>query len=318
VSGPVDPAGDQVVETTGERHLGAGTIQVREGRTATVGGIGIYRVLPTKGRRTIGPWCFVDLMSPDDIENPPRLEVGPHPHIGLATVTWLFAGAALHSDSLGTEQLIRPGELNLMTAGHGIAHAELGVEAVAAEDTGGILGVQMWLAQTDATRHGASSFQHVEELPAFEMTGGHGRVLVGEYAGLASPAVVDHPTVGLDMTTLAPVTVEAHPDFEYGIVPIDRPFLIDDTIVESGSLAIVPPGRESLHLRSSTPGGRAMVLGGRPLGVEIKMWWNFVARNFDELTAAWRDWQAHNDDRFGAVPSELDRIDAPVPPWVRG
>jgi len=108
--------------------LGVSTIEVREGRSTSIGKMGILRVLPTKGRRTVGPWCFVDLMTPDDVAEPPPLEIGPHPHIGLATVTWLFDGAALHTDSLGTEQLIRPGELNLMSAGHGIAHAELGVE----------------------------------------------------------------------------------------------------------------------------------------------------------------------------------------------
>ena len=96
-------------------------------RAASVGGLDIIRVLPTKGRRTVGPWCFVDCMAPPDFDDPAPMEVGPHPHIGLSTVTWLFEGEALHGDSLGTEQPIRPGQLNLMTAGHGIAHAELGI-----------------------------------------------------------------------------------------------------------------------------------------------------------------------------------------------
>src|SRR5207247_3440774 len=122
--------------------LGVSAIEVREGRSTQVGRMGVLRVLPTKGRRTVGPWCFVDLIRPEDVADPPPLEIGPHPHIGLATVTWLFKGSALHSDSLGTEQLIRPGQLNLMTAGHGIAHAELGVETA----SGGIIGAQMWLA----------------------------------------------------------------------------------------------------------------------------------------------------------------------------
>src|SRR5438552_13085834 len=136
--------------------LGISAIEVREGRTASVGGVGVLRVLPTKRRRTVGPWCFVDLMHPEDVANPPPLEIGPHPHIGLATATWLFSGSAVHSDSLGTEQLIRPGELNLMTAGHGIAHAELGVEAPGGLGADGIIGAQMWLAQPDATREGSS------------------------------------------------------------------------------------------------------------------------------------------------------------------
>ena len=122
VSGPIDEYG------LAAANRGITAIEVREGRTANIGPLGIVRVLPTKNRRTIGPWCFVDLMQADDIDRPPPLEIGPHPHIGLATVTWLFTGTVLHSDSLGTQQLIRPGQLNLMTAGHGIAHAEEGVD----------------------------------------------------------------------------------------------------------------------------------------------------------------------------------------------
>ena len=132
-------------------------IDVREGRSTTVGGVPISRVLPTKGRRTVGPWCFVDLILPPDFDDPHPLEVGPHPHTGLATVTWLLEGEALHTDSLGSEQSIRPGQLNLMSAGNGIAHAELGT-------TDGIHGVQMWLAQPEATRHGASRFEHIPDL----------------------------------------------------------------------------------------------------------------------------------------------------------
>ncbi len=148
MSGPLDDLG------TATGDVGMSAIEVREGRTTNIGRLGIVRVLPTKQRRTVGPWCFVDLMSPEDIGQPPPLEIGPHPHIGLATVTWLFTGSALHSDSLGTEQLIRPGQLNLMTAGNGIAHAEQGVETPAAADSSGTMGVQMWLAQTESTRHG--------------------------------------------------------------------------------------------------------------------------------------------------------------------
>ena len=152
MSGPVQPL-DAAVEQGPLAH-----IEVREGRSATVGATTVTRILPTKGRRTIGPWCFVDLILPPDFEDPHPLEIGPHPHTGLATVTWLLEGSALHSDSLGTEQPIHPGQLNLMTAGRGIAHAELGT-------TTGIHGVQMWLAQPEQTRHGASRFQHVPDLP---------------------------------------------------------------------------------------------------------------------------------------------------------
>ena len=296
--------------------LGVSTIEVREGRSTSIGKMGILRVLPTKGRRTVGPWCFVDLMTPDDVAEPPPLEIGPHPHIGLATVTWLFDGAALHTDSLGTEQLILPGELNLMSAGHGIAHAELGVETPAALSSSGIMGAQMWLAQTEATRHGASRFEHLPDLPMTDLGAGEARVLVGTFGDASSPAVVDHPTIGLDLTMRSMIELPTDPQFEYGVVPLDRPVKVDDAIVEPGSVALVPPGYERLTIDGGSSPARLLLLGGRPLGVEIKMWWNFVARTLDEITVAWRAWRTHDDDRFGPVPSHLARIEAPTPPWL--
>lgn len=309
MSGPVE---EQSVGSS----FGTGTIEVRQGREAQLGSMGILRVLPTKGRRTIGPWCFTDLMNPDDISNPPALEVGPHPHIGLATVTWLFAGSALHSDSLGNEQLIRPGELNLMTSGRGIAHAELGVEAVPAYETNGIMGAQMWLAQDEATRHGPAAFQHLSELPIVESDASRVQVLIGEFGDEVSPANFSHTTIGLDVTFTGPMTLAVDATFEHGVVPINVPIAVDGSIVEPGSLALIPLGRPQLGFDSRSPSARFLLLGGEPLGEPIKMWWNFVGRTQDELTQAWRDWESHNDDRFGAVPSRLQRVDAPRPPWL--
>ncbi|HEY7282663.1 MAG TPA: pirin family protein [Actinomycetota bacterium] len=309
MSGPVE----EFAEVT--PGLGVSAIEVREGRTTQVGRMGVLRVLPTKGRRTVGPWCFVDLMAPEDLADPPPLEIGPHPHIGLATVTWLFDGSALHSDSLGTEQLIRPGELNLMTSGHGIAHAELGVDRPGA-GSGGIMGAQMWLALPDTTRHGDGRFQHLGELPAQDLASGEARVLIGDVGDVSSSAAVDHPTVGMDVAFRSSVVVPADPTFEYGVVPIDRPVKVEDAVVEPGSLALVPAGFEELRVEVRDGPARMLVLGGEPLGAEIKMWWNFVARTTDELTSAWRAWRDHDDDRFGPVPSKLARIDAPTPPWL--
>ncbi len=256
-------------------------------------------------------------MSPGDVAEPSPLEIGPHPHIGLSTVTWLLAGSALHSDSLGTEQLIRPGQLNLMTAGRGIAHAELGVNTEADFAGSGTMGVQMWLAQSEATRHGESSFQHLAELPSVELGASEGTVLIGSIAGVESPAAVDHPTIGLELRVRPGAVVPAGPRFEYGVIPIDHPVRVEEAIVEPGSLAIVPAGRSELRIETRGDDGRVMLLGGEPIGERIQMWWNFVARTRDELTAAWRDWANRNDDRFGPVPSQLDRIDAPVPHWMK-
>ncbi len=303
MSGPVQPT-----DLNGTDELLA-AIDVRQGRTTSLGGMDIARVLPTKGRRTVGAWCFVDVMAPPDSDNPPPLEIGPHPHIGLSTVTWLFEGEALHGDSLGTEQLIRPGQLNLMTAGRGIAHSELGVKD-------GLRGVQMWIAQPEATRHGASRFEHHARLPRAELAGAEVEVLIGSMAGARSPVVVDTPLVGAEVRMHGGVVeVPAKSSFEYGIVPVDRRVKVGEVIVEPGWLGLIPVGLDVIPLESEGP-STVMVLGGVPLGERLQMWWNFVARTREELTEAWRAWQAHDTDRFGPVPSRLTRIDAPPPPWI--
>ena len=311
MSGPIDEPGTQ------SSNLGVSTIEVREGRSTTIGQVGIARVLPTKNRRTVGPWCFVDLMLADDVERPPPLEIGPHPHIGLATVTWLFSGSALHTDSLGTQQLIRPGQLNLMTAGRGIAHAEEGVDMESTWEASGTMGVQMWLAQPDATRNGSSGFQHLSELPEARVGRATARVLIGTLDDAESPADFGHPTVGLDVTLDGPTALPVTPHFEHGVVPIDKTIRVDEHVVAPGSLAIIPSGHEQLSLDALSYRARVMLLGGKPLGEPVKMWWNFVARTTEELTEAWRDWNFGNEDRFGPVPSGLRRMEAPTPLWIR-
>jgi quercetin 2,3-dioxygenase len=304
MSGPVREP-DRACED--ERLAG---VELREGRSAEVGGLPIRRVLPTKKRRTVGPWCFVDLAGPADAEEPDPMEVGPHPHIGLATVTWLLEGEALHSDSLGTQQVIRPGQLNLMTAGHGIAHAELAARPP-------FRGVQMWLAQPEATRHGASTFEHHEDLPQIDLDLGEGLLFAGGYAGTASPARADSPMVGLDLALRRGRSVlTTERAFEHAVVAIDGRVRVGPEVVEPGWLALVPAGIEELPVEAEGEGARALLLGGEPLGERIEMWWNFVARDRDEITAAWREWRDRTD-RFGDVPSALERIEAPHPPWLR-
>ena len=303
MSGPVQPA-DRACED--ERLDG---IEAREGRRTSVGGMSVTRVLPTKGRRTVGAWCFVDIMGPADAEKPDPMEVGPHPHIGLSTVTWLLEGEALHNDSLGTEQVIRPGQLNWMTAGHGIAHAELAARPP-------FRGVQMWVAQPEATRHGASAFLHHAELPEVELSSASGWLFAGELDGQASPAGGDTPLVGLDLRLRKGTSVVASDaTFEHAVVPLDGSVKVGPEVVEPGWLALVPPGVQELPLEAGGDGCRLLVLGGAPLGERIEMWWNFVARDKPEIEQAWRDWRDRTD-RFGAVDSPLERIDAPRPPWL--
>jgi len=304
MSGPVQPVDVAIEQGPLAR------IDIREGRSTTVGGVPISRVLPTKGRRTVGPWCFVDLILPPDFDDPHPLEVGPHPHTGLATVTWLLEGEAIHNDSLGSEQPIRPGQLNLMSAGNGIAHSELGT-------TQGIHGLQMWLAQPEETRHGDSRFEHIPDLPVVGFPTGEATVIIGELEGSRSPAEVDWGTVGLDVSLRdTRIELPVVPEFEYAVIPIDHKLKVDDAIVEPGWLALVPTGAHNLPIEGSGDGARFLVVGGEPLGEPIEMWWNFVARSKDEITEAWRSWQAHDLDRFGTVSSKLARIDAPAPPWL--
>jgi quercetin 2,3-dioxygenase len=283
-------------------------VEAREGRHTSVAGLDVTRVLPTKGRRTVGAWCFVDLMGPVDAEKPDPMEVGPHPHIGLSTVTWLLEGEALHSDSLGTEQVIRPGQLNLMTAGHGIAHAELAARPP-------FRGAQMWVAQPEATRHGASSFEHHGELPRTDLDGAEALVFVGSLEAATSPARADTPLVGADVTLHEATTVlPVAASFEHAVVPLDETIKVGPQIVEPGWLALVPAGLGELPI-SARSTARFLLLGGEPLGEPISMWWNFVARDRTELTAAYRAWEDRTE-RFGTVPSKLARIDAPRPPWL--
>lgn len=302
MSGPIERADEACRDELLAR------VDAREGRAATVGGLPVARVLPTKGRRTVGAWCFVDLAGPADAHEPDPMEVGPHPHIGLATVTWLLEGEALHSDSLGTEQVIRPGQLNLMSAGHGIAHAELAAEPP-------FRAVQMWIAQPEATRHGTPWFEHQGELPRVEVDRSTALVFVGELAGARSPARTDTRLMGADVALRrGDTTLPAESDFEYAIVPLDRRVRVGEQIVEPGWIGLVPAGLDELPLAAEHDDTRLLVLGGESLGEPIEMWWNFVARSRDEIDDARLEW-ARRTERFGVVPSSLERIEAPVPPW---
>jgi redox-sensitive bicupin YhaK (pirin superfamily) len=234
--------------------------------------------------------------------------IGPHPHIGLQTVTWLLDGETLHTDSLGSEQLIRPGQLDLMTAGRGVAHAEDGRSSGRAGH-----GVQLWVALPDATRHGAAAFEHHADLPRVALASGEATVLVGELAGARSSARTDTPLVGADLAFDGAAELPLHPPFEYGFVVLSGAVTVGDDRIEPDQLVYLGHGRDELTLRAEVP-SRVLLLGGEPFG-EILMWWNFVARTRDEMEDAYRDWQAHAP-RFGVVRSDLARIDAPRPQWM--
>jgi redox-sensitive bicupin YhaK (pirin superfamily) len=239
------------------------------------------------------------------------LDIGPHPHIGLQTVTWLLDGEALHRDSLGSEQLIAPGQLNLMTAGAGVAHSE---EATGSY-SGRLHGIQLWVAQPETTRHRAAAFEHHGTLPQVELDGGMATVLVGDFAGAVSPARRDSPLLGVDVELGAGSTATApvRRDFEHALVVLEGSVTIGGTTLRPGHLGYLGTDRDELPLHAPEH-ARALLIGGEPFEEPILMWWNFVARTREEMSAAYDDWQRATD-RFGRVRSTLDRIPAPAPYW---
>ncbi|MFP5256925.1 MAG: pirin family protein [Acidimicrobiia bacterium] len=283
-------------------------VELTEAREADVGGLPVRRALPRRGRRTVGAWCFVDHFGPVAAERSDAMQVGPHPHIGLQTVTWLLEGEVLHTDSLGTEQPIRPGQLNLMTAGEGIAHAE------SARRSTGTHGVQLWVAQPAATRHDAPAFEHHAELPQVGLGEATATVLVGEFDGVSSPARHDTALVGADLTLPAgTTTVPVGSGWEHALVVAHGAVRIDGRPVPPGVLAYLAPGRHEVAIGADAP-ARALLVGGEPFPEEVLMWWNFVARSRDEIDLARREWN-DGSDRFGEVPTPLERIPAPGTPW---
>jgi redox-sensitive bicupin YhaK (pirin superfamily) len=237
------------------------------------------------------------------------LDIGPHPHVGLQTVTWLIQGEALHHDSLGTEQLITPGALNLMTAGSGVAHAE---EATGQYE-GSLQGVQLWIAQPDATRHLEPAFEHHAALPQIGFANLDVTVLIGDFEGVSSAARHDTELIGLDLVVRGPSTLPLRSDFEYALVVLEGSLHVGDDVLEPGNLGYLAPGNNELFIDAVAP-TRAMLLGGLPFESEILMWWNFVARSREEIDRAYDDWRS-NDGRFGTVPSLLARIESPEPYW---
>ena len=312
VSGPIS-ADDTAPSPAGAEGAQPATIEVTPGREAQVGAITVRRALPHRGRRTVGAWCFADHMGPAPVTPEHGLDVGPHPHIGLQTVTWLVSGEVLHRDSLGSEQPIRPGQLNLMTAGRGVVHAE---EATG-RYRGQLHGAQLWVAQPEDSRHGEAAFAHHAELPQLELGVGVATVLVGVLGGVASPARRDSDLVGAELAVGPGIAfVPLDPAFEHAIVVLAGSVGVAGRIVEPGHLCYLGLGRDELAL-SITEETRALLLGGVPFPEPVLMWWNFVARTREEVDEAERQW-TEGDARFGPVDSRLARIPAPVPLWRTG
>ncbi|MDA8048376.1 MAG: pirin family protein [Actinomycetota bacterium] len=309
MSGPVTDAGVDVVAASATPQ--ASMVEITESRSGHVGSFTVRRALPRRDRRTVGPWCFVDHMGPAAISEDRGLDVAPHPHIGLQTVTWLLEGEAVHRDSLGTEQRIVPGELNLMTAGHGVAHSEEGTGRY----RGLLQGAQLWIAQPSTTRDGPPAFEHHAGLETCDLGAGQATVLIGELGGVTSPARRDTDHLGVDLA-LRPgtSTVALRTDYEHALVVLAGAIRVEGKVVEPGHLAYLGTAREELLLEANAS-ARALLLGGIPFDEPVLMWWNYVARAREEIEQAHAEWMAASN-RFGQVDSSLPRIEVAPPPWT--
>lgn len=292
-------------------------------RRAVVGGTEVARPLPQRTRRTVGHWCFVDIFTPGVGTDPhAAMGVGPHPHCGLQTVTWLTSGSLHHTDSVGSSQRIEPGQLNLMTAGGGITHAEAAVTG-----SGPVHGAQLWLAQPDTTRHTSPRFAHHTELPSLPIGGGlEVVVVVGSVGSARSTAEVDADALLLSVTAAhgGVGTLALDRRREHAVVVLDGSVGLEgawagtepgpEMPLGPGTMAVLAPGHEELSLRVA-PDTRLLVLGGEPIGEELVMWWNFVVRTRAEAIEAAEAWN-RGDPRFGPQPPSPDlRATAPLPPW---
>jgi redox-sensitive bicupin YhaK (pirin superfamily) len=283
-------------------------MEIFPARVTDLAGMPVRRLVPTKGRRLVGPWCFLDLFGPVDVDRGTAMDVAPHPHIGLQTVSWLLEGEALHKDSLDCEAIARPGALNLMTAGAGIAHSEETPPAHSRR----LHGVQLWLALPDAHRHDPPVFDHYPERPTAEGGGWRAVVFLGEMAGVAASGRVFSPLVGaevrLDADRITALPLRA--DFEHAVVPLDGESAYGDQPLARDTLHFLALGAQEIVLRTRGS-ARVLLIGGAPFAESILMWWNFVGRTSDELLAAREDWQARR--RFGEVRRYAGpRLDAPA------
>jgi redox-sensitive bicupin YhaK (pirin superfamily) len=290
---------------------GRPTLQELPGRLSDLGGLAIRRLLPRSQRRLVGPWCFLDAYGPLRFSSGKPMDVAPHPHIGLQTVSWLLEGEVMHHDSLGLEGTATPGVLNLMTAGRGIAHAE----ETPAANAGRLRGVQLWVALPEASRETAPGFESHRALPVVDLEGGRATVIVGELGGARSPARAFSPIVGVDVALAASsrLVLPLEPEFEHALVPLQGACRLDDQPLVVDTLYYLGCGRRELPLAADGEPARAILIGGAPFGETILMWWNFVARSTEEIVAAREDWEAGR--RFGAV-SAYAGPRLPAPPFV--
>ncbi|MFJ8543622.1 pirin family protein [Streptomyces sp. NPDC093586] len=289
-------------------------VDVLPARDVPLGGpraMTVRRTLPQRARTLIGAWCFVDHYGPDDVTETGGMDVAPHPHTGLQTVSWLFSGEIEHRDSLGSHALVRPGELNLMTGGYGICHSE-----VSTARTRILHGVQLWVALPGQHRHADRDFRHHVPMP-LRLGGAEIRVFLGTLAGSTSPVPTFTPLLGAELvldphsTTVLPVDSA----FEHGLLVDQGEVGMAGTVLHSAELGFLSTGHDRLVLTNDTERpARAVLLGGTPFQEQFVMWWNFIGRSHQDIVDARQAWQ-DGSDRFGHVDGyDGARLPAPALP----
>jgi len=313
-------------ETTCSPHVGAGApgasataehpgVQVLGPRDVPLGGpraMHVRRTLPHKERSFVGAWCFVDHYGPDPVAQTGGMDVPPHPHAGLQTVTWLFQGEVEHHDSGGAHAIVRPGEVDLMTAGFGIAHSE-----VSTAGTPVLHGVQLWVVLPEADRGLPRELQHHASAQVSPVPGVRLRVFVGGLAGQASPVRTQTPLLGAEVLISAGTTwtVDVPAGHEHAVLVDEGVVRFDGTALRAGELGVRDAGPSTLELVAESD-ARLVLLGGEPYDEQIVMWWNFIGRDHDDVVAQCEAWQA-GSSRFGDVPGypgKLTRLPAPTLP----
>jgi redox-sensitive bicupin YhaK (pirin superfamily) len=291
----------------------AGVLHPREVPLGGPRAIRVRRTLPQRERSLIGAWCFADHYGPHDVSDGIGMDVPPHPHTGLQTVSWLFEGEVEHRDSAGAHAFVRPGELNLMTAGAGISHSEVSTAATTV-----LHGVQLWVALPNSDRDTGRDFAHYAPEPV-TVPGATLRVFLGALAGSRSPVHTFTPLLGaqIDIDQGARVDLDIDASFEHGVLLDAGSLDAAGTTLDVADLAYQHTGCDILTLRNTGDGpARAILLGGPPFAEELVMWWNFVGRSHDDIATYRRLWQEH-DARFGAVEGyqgSVDRLPAPPIP----
>jgi len=274
------------------------------------GGFFVTRLLPQMARRSIGPFVFFDYFGPADFAPGKGLDVRPHPHIGLATITYLFEGSQIHRDTLGSVQEIKPGDVNWMTAGRGIAHSERTGEAVRAQGHR-MHGIQSWIGLPQADEEAPPAFQHfgVDDLPDRNDKNVTLRLIAGSAFGLAAPVKTFSPIFYAD-ARFAPGGA-----LHYAAEHEERAFLVIEGEVQTGGIEVHGPGAmlaldkdEAITLYANAP-ARVMLLGGARLDGERHIWWNFVSSSKDRIERAKQEWR---DGRFGLIPGD-DKEFIPLP-----